>query len=57
MSPWRDKPTLFDFLQVHDSLVYAQSPSDDGVRSFAVIENMQKKASIPAGRVMGISTA
>ena len=57
MSPWRDKPSLFDFLQVHDSLVYAESPSDDGVRSFAVIENIQKKASIPAGRVMGISTA
>jgi hypothetical protein len=44
MSPWRDKPSLFDFLQVHDSLVYAESPSDDGVRSFAVIENIQKKS-------------
>ena len=50
-------PLLFDFLPVHDSLVHVESPSDNGVRSFAVIENVQKKASIPAGRVMGISTA
>jgi hypothetical protein len=50
-------PLSFDCLPVHDPLIHVDTSSDDDVRLFALIENDQKKASIPAGRVMGISTA